>query len=395
MCPVAKRGKLSMKSKIKSYTDSNGKELFKFQIYLGKNSATGSSMYVKKRGFTSRYLAEKAYNKVLEDIKKGTYKAKSQKHYKIKDIAKRWLKYYRSTVKESTYNQTNRILNNHILSEFGNTYVDKLTVDRCEKAVYKWQNEAPISFKRFIRYTNNILDYAVNLEIIDKNPMKRVIRPKVVKKHKEFKDFYSKSELEKFLDCCKQSESLKVYLFFHLLAYTGMRKGEALALTWEDVNLSGATLTINKGLTLGIDFKMKIDTPKTVNSIRVIDLAPQTVAILKEWKHEQLKLLFNMGVNGLNKKQLIFQDAENKHIYPSKPTQWNDRICKKFNLRRIKIHGFRHTHASLLFEAGASMEEVKERLGHSSIKTTLDVYTHVTKDKKQETANKFASFMQG
>lgn len=383
-----------MSGKIKSYT-KKGKTFYKFQIYLGKNEVTGSSKYIRKRDFSSYYLASKAYEEIKEGIKNGTYQVKSQKHYKVEDIAQRWLKYYKTTVKESTYNQTNRIIINHILPLFGNTYVDQLTVDKCEKAVYQWQKEAPVSFKRFIRYTNNILEYAINLEIIDKNPMERVIRPKTKKKHKDFNDFYNRNELLTFLDCCKKTESLKVYLFFHLLAYTGMRKGEALALTWNDINFKNSTLTINKGLTLGIDFKRKIDTPKTVNSIRTIDLTPETISILKRWKSEQLKELFKLGFNGLNDSQIIFQSLQNKHLSPSKPTQWNERICKNNNLRRIKIHGFRHTHASLLFEAGVPMQDVKERLGHSSITTTMDVYTHVTKNKKQEAADKFAKFMQG
>lgn len=383
-----------MNEHIKSYT-KKGKTYYKFQIYVGKNEVTGSSKYIRKSGFSSYDLANEVYEEITDGIKKGTYKVKTQKHYKVEDITKRWLKYYKTTVKESTYNQTDRIINNHILTLFGSTYVDKLTVDKCEKAVCQWQKEAPISFKRFIRYTNNILDYAVNLEIIDKNPMKRVIRPKTKKQHKEFNDFYSKDELLKFLDCCKKSESLKVYLFFHLLAFTGMRKGEALALTWEDVNFKNSTLSINKGLTLGIDFKKKIDTPKTINSIRTIDLTPQTIELLKQWKQEQLKELFKLGFNGLDNKQIIFQNVDNGLLSPSKPTQWNNRICKNNDLRKIKIHGFRHTHASLLFEANVPMEAVKDRLGHSSITTTMDVYTHVTQNKKQETANIFANFMQG
>lgn len=79
----------------------------------------------------------------------------------------------------------------------------------------------------------------------------------------------------------------------------------------------------------------------------------------------------------------------------SKPRQWNVAICKKYDLRRIKIHGFRHTHASLLFEAGASMNEVKARLGHADINTTMNIYTHVTDDQKKDTANKLVRLLEG
>ena len=69
------------------------------------------------------------------------------------------------------------------------------------------------------------------------------------------------------------------------------------------------------------------------------------------------------------------------------------KLIKKHKLPKLTIHGLRHTHCSLLFEAGIPMEEVKERLGHSSIQTTMDIYTHITDNRKNDTANKFAEFM--
>ena len=72
----------------------------------------------------------------------------------------------------------------------------------------------------------------------------------------------------------------------------------------------------------------------------------------------------------------------------------NVKTLKKVGLRHIKVHGFRHTHASLLFDAGVSMKDVKERLGHSDITTTMNIYTHVTKKKAKETAIDFANYME-
>lgn len=104
--------------------------------------------------------------------------------------------------------------------------------------------------------------------------------------------------------------------------------------------------------------------------------------------------MFKLGFNFLSQDNFIFPTVNNEITQPSKPTQWNNAICKKYGLRHIKVHGFRHTHASLLFEAGVSMQNVKERLGHANIETTMDIYTHVTKKQKEETANQFASYME-
>ena len=71
-----------------------------------------------------------------------------------------------------------------------------------------------------------------------------------------------------------------------------------------------------------------------------------------------------------------------------------NRICKKNGLRHIKVHGFRHTHASLLFDAGFPMQEVKERLGHANIATTMDIYTHVVNNKNKGIGNKCRAYME-
>ncbi|MCT7895306.1 MAG: tyrosine-type recombinase/integrase, partial [Lactobacillus gasseri] len=74
--------------------------------------------------------------------------------------------------------------------------------------------------------------------------------------------------------------------------------------------------------------------------------------------------------------------------------RWNCTIAKKAGLEHIKVHGFRHTHASLLFASGASMQDVKERLGHASITTTMNVYTHLTNQQKEQTIADFSSYME-
>ena len=81
-------------------------------------------------------------------------------------------------------------------------------------------------------------------------------------------------------------------------------------------------------------------------------------------------------------------------MIPTKPNQKLDRILKKNELKRITVHGLRHTHCSLLFEAGLPIQEVKERLGHPDIQTTMNIYTHVTKKAKEKSAEKFAAYIE-
>ena len=104
--------------------------------------------------------------------------------------------------------------------------------------------------------------------------------------------------------------------------------------------------------------------------------------------------MFKLGMNFLSNDNLVFANTKGTYTVLSKPQRWDNAICKKYELRHIKVHGFRHTHASLLFDAGVSMKDVKERLGHSDITTTMNIYTHVTKKEAKKTAVSFANYME-
>ena len=184
-------------------------------------------------------------------------------------------------------------------------------------------------------------------------------------------------------------------MLFRLLAYTGMRRGEALALKWSDIDLSNQTIKINKTVTTAEHAALIIGTPKTKASYRTIAIDKQTIKCLSDWRKEQRKELFQLGFNALSDNQLIFSNGNNELIRQATVRKWDQSISKHAGLKYITVHGFRHTHASLLFEAGTPMQDVKERLGHSSITTTMNIYTHVTKSAKKKTADNFAQFMEG
>ena len=189
----------------------------------------------------------------------------------------------------------------------------------------------------------------------------------------------------------KEAE-LKKLAFFRLLAFTGARKSEILALNWEDVDFSSKRLNIYKTLAIG-EKGVIVNTPKTKTSKRIISLDERTLDILKAWRKEQRKVYFALGFNTSHKAQPVFTNQYNRHIRPSSVIYWMRSIAKKYQVREIKIHEFRHTHCSLLFESGATVLEVKERLGHANIEITMNIYAHVTKKQEEETADRFAKFM--
>lgn len=224
--------------------------------------------------------------------------------------------------------------------------------------------------------------------------MDKIIRPKNTHKKDYKAPFYEKDELLAFLKAIKQDESLKAYTMFHTLAFTGLRCGELLALQWRDIDIRRKTLTVNHSLIYNEEVKeFQLSDPKTKDSKRVIGIDDTTVQLLLQWRNYQKEFFIGRGLNTGSDEQLVFTTQTNHFITDTYLRRIIKRVTEKYRLPHITIHGFRHTHCSLLFEAGVEMQNVKERLGHSSIRTTMNIYTHVTKNERAKTADIFSDFM--
>ncbi len=272
--------------------------------------------------------------------------------------------------------------------------MDKITVTHCQKAINSWYTKIK-HYKRANNYVISIFKYAISLGIVSDNPVTRISVP--VKKDTVMEDiaknFYNKEELQLFFECLTKEDNSKLMVLFRVLAFTGARKGETLALTWNDINFEQKTISINKTLTRGLNNKLIIQTPKTATSRRDIMVDDKTLILLKEWRKQQKTDYFKLGYNTMNTKQLVFSNINNDFMQLVKVGQYLDLTIKKYGLKRITTHGFRHTHCSILFEAGASIKEVQDRLGHSDVQTTMNIYAHVTEKAKEKTAEKFANYV--
>ena len=381
-----------MDNDIKEYTTPKGEKRYKFLIYVGKDETTGHTIQIKKQGFKSKDEALEAYLNYKLKIVKGEYEPLNKKKLNFKQLFESWDKVYKPTVKESTYAVTMRYFNNHILSALGNIYIEKITVAECQKAVNEWFEEAPHTFDRFIHYASKVFKYGIDMELLTSNPMEKVIKPKLKERPQQYQEFYDKDELNKFLSCAKKC-NFRYFVYFRLLAYTGMRKGESLALKWSDIDFETNTISITRNVTTGLNNRPYISNGKTANSVRRIPVDSETMNYLKEWRYCQQKDMLKKGFNFLDADNYIFPTINNGITSLSKPRQWNKSICDKFGLRRIKIHGFRHTHASLCYSAGLNAKEIQKRLGHADSKTTMNVYTHVMKNDEKKAVKKFADFM--
>ncbi|CAM5199351.1 Integrase-like protein OS=Ureibacillus acetophenoni OX=614649 GN=SAMN05877842_10534 PE=4 SV=1 [Ureibacillus acetophenoni] len=305
-----------------------------------------------------------------------------------------WVNHYENTVQDSTFLKTTRIFKNHILPAMGQYKVDKIDVAICQKHVDQWAKELK-RFNMVKAYAAKVLKFAQKRGYIQTNPFDLVEIP-IVKKQvsleeEENENFYTREQLVQLLDCFKQENNLRKYAFFHLLSFSGMRKSEAFALMWKDINFINDEIRINKAVARG---KQGLYLGPTKNGLpRTIKMDATTMQLLKNWKKQQAKECLQYGYNTMRKNQLVFPNTNNDLHEPNKTYRWLKLVLDKYNLESITTHGLRHTHCSLLFEAGATIKEVQYRLGHKDVKTTLDVYAHVTKKAKAETIDKFEKYL--
>ncbi|MGO2099621.1 site-specific integrase [Vagococcus salmoninarum] len=378
-------------SAIQKYTNKKG-TFYKFQLYVGTDPITGRRIKTTRSGFKTKKEATLSKSRLQLEIEKNGFKTQVLDTYQ--DVYYVWVKNYENTVKESTFVKTERLFRNHILPYFSEMRIEKIDILTCQKFINQLFKKLK-RFKMTFNYASLIFDYALTLGLIDKNPCSGVTVPIKIEKHSKVEpaNFYNKQEVIHFLECMKSDEHFKAYTLFRVLAYTGMRKGELLALTWKDINFKDCSLSINKTLSRGKDSRLVIQTPKTKNSFRSISLDDETLAVLQQWRKIQKKEYMILGYNTLNSDQLVFSNEQNSFLQPTKTRKWLVACQNKYDLKKITTHGFRHTHCSLLFEAGVPLERVQERLGHSDIQTTMNIYTHVSEKSKEKTALDFANYM--
>ncbi|MFY8329459.1 tyrosine-type recombinase/integrase [Vagococcus carniphilus] len=381
----------------KQYTLNNGIKRWKFQAYLGTHPVKGIPVKTTRSGFKTKKEAQIALAQLQTDFEQNNRELTNQEKITFSELYELWLKQYRLKVKPSTVATSRRFVENYALQHFGKLKLDKITVRYCQEIVNLWHDQYK-QYHYFRKVVGQVLQFGVQMELIDSNPMRKTVLPRK-KEVEEFPNFYTKEQLEVFFECLESHTeqvsrtSTKILTFFRILAFTGMRKSEVLALQWKDIDIFNQKLTIGKTLAIDEHNQIIIQEPKTISSQRVIALDVKTIKVIEQWRYNQKEWYFKFGYNTSKDTQFLFTNKFNELYYPQAPNDWLYNILEKYDLPKITLHGFRHTHASLLFESGASIKEVQERLGHKDVKTTMNIYTHVTPEKVRETGERFAKYV--
>lgn len=383
----------------KEYKNNNGQKRYRIQVYLGTDPLTGKRVKTTINDCKTQKEAQQKAMQAKIAFENGTYQKQSLETFQ--DVYNEWIKEYEGTVAESTFVKTSGIFKNHILPKFGEYRMEKIDAKICEKHVKEWKEKLQ-RFKMVQSYCSLVFDYAIKEKIISRNVMREVkitkkkidaIKLDELENERIEENFYTKEQLIHFLKCLEQEPNYKAYALFRLLSYSGMRKGEALALVWNDINFKTKEIRINKALSRGKDNRLYIKTTKNESSIRNIKMDQETLDILQEWKVRQKRDYLKLGYNTLKPNQLVFSNENNNFLQPTKTRKWILHVQNKYGLKKISTHGLRHTHCSILFESGAKPKEVQVRLGHSDIKTTMNIYTHVTDEANEEVVDKMVNHM--
>jgi len=195
----------------------------------------------------------------------------------------------------------------------------------------------------------------------------------------------NEDELQIFLAEVKKTP---YYTMFYTFLFTGMRRSELLALRWNDVDLLMCQISVTQTLHHLRDGSMVFRQPKTAKGRRMISLSPSLALVLTEHKEKQ-SLERKMVGTKLKETDLVFGTPEGKPLLPDMISNTWIRIIKRAGLSHFRLHDARHTHASLLLKQGAHPKVVQERLGHATISTTLDLYSHVTPGLQEAAAKRF------
>ena len=371
--------------KITEVKKKNGATVYRASVYLGVDQVTGKKVKTKVTGRTQKEVKQKAKQEKIAFQQDGFTRFQATSIASYQELAELWWESYKYTVKPNTQDNVKKLLDNHVLPLFGIYKLDKLTTPLIQSIVNKLADKtnkgepgAYLHYDKIHALNKRILQYGVTMQAISSNPARDVVLPRNTQKAKRKKvKHFENQDLKKFLDYlggldqAKYRNLYEATLYKFLLA-TGCRINEALALSWSDIDLGNATISITKTLNhLG-----QINSPKSKASYRDIDIDQGTITMLKTYQLRQIQEAWKLG----RTETVVFSDFI--HDYPNNKTLGN-RLKTRFKragVPNIGFHGFRHTHASLLLNSGIPYKELQYRLGHSTLSMTMDIYSHLSKE---------------
>ena len=313
----------------------------------------------------------------------------------VGEWAKIWLNdYAKPHIRPRTFEKYESCLKLYIIPKFGTVPLTELNARALQQHLNSLmidgrrdgQSLSASTVRATRRYFCMCMDDAVKSGLVTQNIVRLTKPPKLT--HKEIV-VLAKEEVTKLVDEAKKIDhpfmSIMMPVLISLTAHTGLRQGEVFGLKWEDLDFDKSSLSVRRSLAHVIGKGAVFQEPKTKNSRRRLLLLGEDVVMLRQYKKWQEQYADELG-DLFEHSDLVFTSSYGK---PISPTNFSRRYFKPLVVacgidENFTFHGLRHTHATLLLKQGVSPKIVQERLGHSSIKVTLDTYSHVVPDMQQQ-----------
>lgn len=285
----------------------------------------------------------------------------------------------RTEVRETSLDKTTRILKKNVIPKFESVRIDALSV----AMVQKWKQElseqglSTVTKKNIYGEFRAMMNYAVKMEYLPKNAVAVAGNFKAPLEPEKEMLFYTPDEFRRYIQAARsyaqQGEEngalydWNYYIFFNIAFYMGMRKGEIYALQWSDVR--GGELSITKSISQKLKGEDRVTPPKNRSSIRVIEIPEPLMDVLEEHRRRCEQL------DGFTESYYIC--GGRRAIRDTTVQHMSEKFSSAAGVKKIRLHDFRHSHASLLANEGINIQEIARRLGHSNVEITLRTYSHL------------------
>lgn len=244
--------------------------------------------------------------------------------------------------------------------------------------------------KHYLTFISDVMLYAKKCGYVDNNPCKDITFTKSERKEK---DIYSLAEAKAVLSLIDEKAPTDYKLFFNLLAYTGMRRGEALGLEYNDIDFTNSVLSIKRTSNYRKGFGVYTDTPKTETSYRSLYIQPKIIELIKQLQADQQEQANKCGDLWVHSDRL-FVTWCGKPMHPNTPYTWLQRFCERENVSFKGLHSFRHFVATQAIASGVDVKAVSAMLGHSQTSTTLNIYAHAVQQTNKTALSSVANLLE-
>jgi len=365
-------------------------------VEAGRDPATNKRKRIKKAFHGRKEEAKKEMARLIAELEKGTYIEPSG--LTLAQYIKSWMEDYgKLKLSPTTYRRYSKIVDLRLIPWLGSISLDKIRPYHVQKFYKRVIEEGrmdkkggPLSAASIIyhhRVLRRILEVAYKHGIIPRNVADQVDIPIPNDDGKDDKDrveFLTGSQVKVLEGSAKNTPYFGIVF---VGVRTGLRRGELLALQWKNIDLQGGTLTVRRSLAYTPDTGTIFKGPKNKRSCRTIDISEEVIIYLRRHHKRQAERKLKQGEE-YEDNDLVFCRTNGKPMHPDSVSSWFPVFLEKNKLPRLNFHCLRHTHASLLLALGEDIKLISKRLGHSSVRITYDIYSHLLPEAQKEAVSK-------